>query len=225
MHLAVANWFALCVPFIVCDAASAIADDLTNDDWTGYAVWLVIAAALAVWARIAAVRVLRGDPFRRALGAALRRPALFVYFIVACAEPWLTDFGSTLVALPLFFAGSLIVFAAMLALVASVSDDVSPARALAYWLREMCRPRRLGVNLAGALIVAFLTIVLPDLLEALPGTGWQPLRYLFAVPEGLGDAFAMTFVVLWYDAVLDDRYGRDIEQLLDAKPARISPGA
>ncbi len=34
-----------------------------------------------------------------------------------------------------------------------------------------------------------------------------------------GRALAMVFVVLWYDAALDDRYGRDIEHLLDAKPA------
>ena len=219
MHVTIANWFALCLPFVICDAGSMIANALTGDDWSAYAVWLVVTSALEVWARTAVVCVMRGDRFPRALAAALRRPVLGVYVIAACAEPWLTDFASNLVSLPLFFAGSLIVFATMLALVGTVADDVPPVRALAYWLREMCRPRRIGVNLAGALVVACLTVVVPSLLAELPGANWDPVSFLFAVPYGIGDAFAMVFVVLWHDAALDERYGRDIEHLLDAKPA------
>jgi hypothetical protein len=219
VHVTMANAFALCAPFVVCDAGSMIADALTGDDWSGYLVWLAVTSALAVWARTAAVCMLRGERFSRALGAPLRRPALLVYAIAACAEPWLTDVQSGLVALPLFFAGSLVVFATMLALVGTVADGVPPVRSLASWLREMCRPSRLGVNFAGGLIVAFLTVIVPEILAGVPGAGWEPVSDLFAVPYGVGDAFAMVFVVLWHDAALKDRYGRDIERLLDSKPA------
>ena len=219
MHLTVANWFALCMPSVVYEGASTVVYALTSDTWSGYLVWLAGGSVLEIVARTAVICVLRGERLLHALVAALQRPALVVYAIVACAEPWLTDFGSNLVSLPLFFAGSLVVFATMLALVGTVADGVPPVRALAYWLREMCRPRRLAINLAGALIVAFLMVIVPYVLADLPGTDLQPVNFLLAVPGGLGDAFAMVFVVLWHDAALNDRYGRDIEQLLDAKPA------
>jgi hypothetical protein len=220
VHVTIANGLVLCVPFVVCDAASMVADTLTSDDWNGYILWLVIGSVLEIWARATVVCMLRGDRLVHALGAALRRPVLLVYALAACAEPWLTDYGPSLVGLPLFFAGSLIVFATMLALVGTVADGVPPVRSLAYWLREMCRPRRLGVNLAGALIVACLWAVAPDVIAAeLPGAGSQPTSYLYALLYGIADAIAMAFVVFWHDAALDDRYGRDIEHLLDAKPA------
>ena len=219
VHVTIASWFAMCVPFVVYEFASTVVDTITNDDWSGYITWLIAASAVEIWARTAVICVLRGERFARSLTAALRRPALVLFVIVACAEPWLTDFGSNLAGLPLFFAGSLVVFASMLALVGSVVDDVPPMRALAFWLREMCRPRKLGINFAGALIVACLTVVVPYLLRGFPGADWAPVRFLFPVPDGLGDALAMVFVVLWYDAALDDKYGRDIEHLLDARPA------
>lgn len=222
VHVTIANWFAMCMPFVVYEFASTVIYTITNDDWSGYFTWLIAASVLEIWARTAVICVLRGERFARALTAALRRPALVVYVVVACAEPWLTDFTSNLAGLPVFFVGSLVVFATMLALVGSVVDDVPPVRALAFWLREMCRPRKLAVNFAGAIVVACLTVVVPDLLGGLPGADWAPAGFLIAVPDGLGDAFAMVFVVLWYDAALDDKYGRDIEHLLDARPARSS---
>ena len=219
VHLTIASWFALGVPSVMYEGGSTIVSALTSDDLSGYLVWLVVASVFEVWARTTVICVLRGDRFSRALVAALRRPVLVVYVIAACAEPWLTDFQSNLVSLPLFVAGSLIVFATMLALVGTVADSVPPVRALAYWFREMCRPRRLGVNLAGALVVACLMIVVPDILAGVPGADWEPIRYAYVFYQGLGDALAMVFVVLWYDAAVDDRHGRDIEHLLDAKPA------
>jgi hypothetical protein len=219
VHLTVANWFALCMPFVVCEAGWTITYAGLGDDVREYVVWLVLASTLEIWLRAAAVCVLRGERYSRALLAALRRPVLGVYVVLACAEPWLTDFNVNLVSLPLAIAGSLFVFATMLALVSTIADDVTPIRALAYWLRELCRPRRLGVNLAGGLVVASLTIVVPDILASAPGADWEPVSYLTAIPFGIGDAVAMAFVVLWHDAVLDDRYGRDIEHLLDAKLA------
>ena len=79
----------------------------------------------------------------------------------------------------------------------------------------MCRPRRLGVNLVGALAVACVTAVVPYILSALPlpDTAWASA--LLAVAYGVGDALAMVFAVLWYEAALDERYGRDIEHVLD----------
>jgi hypothetical protein len=219
VHVTMANALALCMPFVVSEGVSVIGYAFTTADVRGYVTWLVGASAFEIWARTAAVSVLRGERFSRALGAVLRRPVLVVYVIVACAEPWLTDFASNLISLPLFFAGSLVVFATMLALVGTVADGVAPVRALAFWLREMCRPRRLAINSTGALIVAFLMVIVPYILGGLPGTDWEPAGYLLAVPYGVGDAFAMVFVVLWHDAALDDRYGRDIEHVLDATPA------
>ena len=225
MHLALTNWLALCLPTIAYEGLSSFVYTLTSDDWTGYVIWLVVASVIEVWARSIVICVVRGARFSSALVTALRRPVLAVFVIVSLAEPWLTDFASSLAALPLFFAGSVVIFVTMLALVGTVTDGVPPLRALAYWLREMCRPRRLGINLTGALVVACLTVVVPDILAGVPGADWTPLRYAYVLYDGLGDAFAMVFVVLWYDAALDDRYGRDIERGLDAKPASISSGA
>lgn len=219
VHLTVANWFALCLPFVFYEGGSTLVAALTSDDWTGYFEWLAAASVLEIWSRTAAICVLRGERFSHAIVAALRRPVLVVYVIAACAEPWLTDLDTAPIWLPVFVAGSLIVFATMLALAGTVADDVKPVRALAFWLRDMCRPRRLGVNLAGALVIACLTIIVPYVLAAVPGADWEPLRYVFVLAYALGDAFAMAFVVLWRDAVLDERYGRDIEHVLDARPA------
>jgi hypothetical protein len=217
VHLTVRNAFVLCVPFVLADLGGTAAGELTGDDWTGYFIWLVVATLLEIWARVAIVSAMRGTNLAGACGAAFRRPVLLVYVLVACAEPWLTDISFNVWSPPLFVAGSLIVFATMLALVDTVADGVAPGRALAYWLREMCRLRRLGINLAGALVVACVT-GLPDLLAnfPLPDTAWAGA--LLAVAYGVADSLAMVFVVLWHEAAQDERYGRDIEHVLDGRP-------
>ena len=218
MHLTVRNAFVLCVPCVAAELGATAADALTSNDWNGYLVWLVVGSLLEIWARVAVTCALRDMNFARALVAALRRPALLLYVVVACAEPWLLDISFNLWSPPLFVAGSLVVFASMLALVDSVAGGIAPVRALAYWLREMCRPRRLGVNLVGALVVACLIVLVPYMLSELPlpDTAWASA--LLPVAYGVGDALAMVFVVLWYEAALDERYGRDIERVLDGRP-------
>lgn len=217
VHLTVRNAFVLCAPFVIADLGSTAANELTGDDWPGFFMWLIIATLLEIWARVAVVSAMRGTNLVGACGAALRRPVLLVYVLVACAEPWLTDISFDFWSPPLFVAGSLIVFATMLALVDTVADGVAPGRALLYRLREMCRLRRLGVNLAGALVVACVT-GLPDLLAnfPIPDTAWAGA--LLAVAYGVADALAMVFVVLWHEAAQDERYGRDIERVLDGRP-------
>jgi hypothetical protein len=222
VHITLANGFVMCVPFIVCEAASTVAADLTGDDWNGYFIWLGIAYAFATWARITVVRLLRGDRFARAAETVLRRPALAAYWIVACAEPWLSDIEPNIIALPVFVVGALIIFATQLALVDSVAEGVPPPRALAHWLLEMCRPRRLGINLIGALVVGCLTAVVPWMISDLPFGDSPPLQAVYAAANAIGDAFAMVFVVLWHDAALNERYGRDIEQQLDASSLQRS---
>ncbi|HEV2739898.1 MAG TPA: hypothetical protein VGU66_15075 [Candidatus Elarobacter sp.] len=217
VHLTVRNAFVLCVPFVVAELGATALDALTSNDWNGYLVWLVVASLLEIWARVAVVCALRDMNFARALGAALRRPALLLYVVVACAEPWLLDISFNLWSPLLFAAGSLVVFASMLALVDSVAHGVSPGRAFAYWLREMCRWRRLGVNLVGALVAGCLVVLVPDILSDLPWSDTAWASALLAVAYGVGDAFAMVFVVLWYEAALDERYGRDIEHVLDGR--------
>jgi hypothetical protein len=168
------------------------------------------------------VRLLIGDRFARAAGTVLRRPGLAVYAIVACAEPWLSDVEAKLVALPVFVIGAPIIFASQLALVDSVAADVPAPRALARWLVDVCRPRRLGINLIGALVVGCLTAVVPTMIAELPVGDSPPVQALYAAANGIGDAFAMVFVVLWRDAALNERYGHDIERLLDARPLQRS---
>lgn len=218
MHLTVRNALVLCVPCVVAELGATAVDAFTSNDWNGYLVWLVVASLLEIWARVAVVCALRDMNFARALGAALRRPALLLYVVVACAEPWLLDISFNLLSPLLFVAGSLVVFASMLALVDSVAGGVAPGRALAYWLREMCRPRRLGVNLVGALVVACLMVLVPYILSDLPLPDTALASALLAVAYGVGDALAMVFVVLWYEAAQDERYGHDIEHVLDGRP-------
>ena len=229
VHLAVSRALVLALPFVVCDGVNHLLAALTPNDWSGYMLWLGVGSLFEIWARTSAVCVLRGGTLARALGAALRRPgACVVFATVACLEPWANPFDTDLAWLATSLIASLAIFAALLALADSVSDDVPPLRALAFWLREVCRPSRLWINVVGALTVSLLMFGVPWVLDALPLPDWPVIRAVLVVPEALADTIAMVFAVLWRD----ERRGHDLELLLDSaqdvvitSPRASSPGS
>ncbi len=232
VHLAVSRAFVLALPFVVCDGVDKLVGALTGYAGPGYMVWLIAASLSEIWARTSAVCVLRGAPISRALGAALRRPGTFiVYTVFAWIELWANPFDSDLAGIAVALVVSLAVFASMLALTDSVSENVPPIHALAFWLREVCRPSRLGVNLVGALAVTLLTYGVWWVLYELPLPDWPVVRAVLVIPQALVDTIAMVFVVLWRDAFLDERRGRDLEVMLAVQdrvttsPQARSPGS
>jgi hypothetical protein len=143
VHLAVSRALVLALPFVVCDGVDKLLGALTADDATGYMLWLIGGSLFEIWARTSAVCVLRGALISRALVAALRRPGtLVVYAAFSCIEVWADPFDTDLGGIAVALVVSPAVFASMLALADSVSENVPPLRALAFWLREVCRPSR-----------------------------------------------------------------------------------
>ena len=191
-------------------------------------MWLTAGSLSEIWARTSAVCVLRGGTLSRALGEALRRPGAFVvYAAFSCIELWADPFDADLAGVATALVASLAVFASLLALADSVSENVPALRALAFWLREMCRPSRLGINVVGALTVTLLMCGVPWVLDALPLPDWPVIRAVLLIPEALADTIAMVFALLWRDAVFDERRGHDLELLLDSAQGvvTLSPNA
>ena len=220
VHLAVSRAFVLVVPFVVCDGVGRLFGALGAGNGPGYLGWLVVGSLLEIWARVFAVCVLRGGTAARAFGEAWRRPWTFVVFAAfSCVEIWADPFDTDLVWLAVALVVSLAVFASVLALADSVSENVPPLRALAFWLREMCRPSRLGINAVGAVTVSVLMFGVPWLLYALPLPDWPVTSVVLVIPEALADTIAMVFAILWRDAVFDERRGRDLELMLDSRNA------
>lgn len=220
VHATFAARLRLCLPLIAYEAAGTAVAAVTNDDWSGYITYVFAGALLVVWARTAAIRALRGDKLSTALGAALRRPGQLVFVAVAAAEPFVDDYRDGLASLPLYVIGALVAFVGLLALVDTVSDEVAPMRALAFWLRELCRPSRVAGNLVGAFVVASLLFGVPWVLAGLPIPDSLFFDMLGAIPMGLADTIALVFAVYWRDAVLNDRYGVDMERVLDGAASR-----
>jgi hypothetical protein len=215
VHLTAANLFAVCIPFLIADGASAVLAAWTGDDWPAYLTWLVGASVVEVWARTAVIVVLRGGTFASALGAALRRPALLLFAAVACGEVLIDPADSSVFGLTRALIVSVVIFASLLALVDTVSTGVPPLRALAIWLREMLRPSRLGLNLVGAVTVAALMVGPSWALLLIPLPDTPLITALSVVPEAFADAVALVFACVWYDAVLEERQGRDLERMLE----------
>lgn len=215
VHLTASNLFAVCIPFLIADGADAVLGAWTDDRLSGYLLWLIGGSLVYVWAGTVVVVVLRGGTFAQALRAALRRPALLLFVAVTCVDAAIDPSDTTVWGLTRALLASVVIFASLLALVDTMSNDISPLRALVVWLGEMVRPSRLGYNLVGAVTAGALMYGPYWLSLSLPLPDTPLVTALWVVPEAFSDAVALVFAVVWYDAVVEERLGRDLERMLD----------